>query len=567
VAFKLDTSKFKKIGGDKHHTVLKHVDGHELRIAHASLSPKLRGQIAEIPSVKHFYDGGVAVGSEKDTNAYDKGATESWSSAPLEQPKPKPAPSSNSGFGGPTQGRAPKQAPPTEFAQGGKVKMYAEGTPDAPVAANDSAPSEDQQIADIAAAHQAPTQQTGQPLQVEAIPGAEPSAPAPEAAAPAPSGQPSAPTSPNDPYGVNTTQAAQETGLNQQISGIKTKAAAENAMYDRQNSAYQHAQNQEAVLKITHQEKTQELDQHVADLQHAIDTNKINPTRYIDNMTTGQKIRSVIGMILSGAGSGVTGQENMASKYLDAQINRDIDSQKANLGKQQNLLGSYMKQYGNINDATNMTRVAINTMLVDQLHKAAAASGSQLSAGAALQEIGVLNFNSAQLRGSTAMRRTLLSPEAGNIVPDEMKIKAFITDPAQQERTMKSLKEAQDTESFSAQAIHAFDRIAQLNTVGNRIMHVGFVPPEVEALEKPLLAAMSKNEAGRYTESDAKALSNLFRSPFNGTNTIGTKREELIKTLNNKRHYPDLAAVPGLSINRASSSGTGITESAPKPKK
>ena len=72
-------------------------------------------------------------------------------------------------------------------------------------------------------------------------------------------------------------------------------------------------------------------------------------------MSTGKQIRTALGMIISGFGA-KAGQGNLAYDMLQNNINRDIDSQKANLGKQQNLLTFAYKKYGNLNDATNMVR-------------------------------------------------------------------------------------------------------------------------------------------------------------------------------------------------------------------
>lgn len=62
----LNLSKFKKISRDEKCTTLKSDDGHEIKIAHGSLSPKLKGQLDNLPV--HMADGGFA-GSVPDQNA------------------------------------------------------------------------------------------------------------------------------------------------------------------------------------------------------------------------------------------------------------------------------------------------------------------------------------------------------------------------------------------------------------------------------------------------------------------------------------------------------------------
>ncbi len=49
---KIDTKRFKRLESDEHSTTLQHDDGHILTVAHKGLSPKMRGQIAELASVE-----------------------------------------------------------------------------------------------------------------------------------------------------------------------------------------------------------------------------------------------------------------------------------------------------------------------------------------------------------------------------------------------------------------------------------------------------------------------------------------------------------------------------------
>lgn len=62
---------WKKIGDHKDHAVLQHASGHEMRIAKSALSPKMRGQLAEIPLHKE----------EQDSNPVGKKSTEAHKGA------------------------------------------------------------------------------------------------------------------------------------------------------------------------------------------------------------------------------------------------------------------------------------------------------------------------------------------------------------------------------------------------------------------------------------------------------------------------------------------------------
>jgi len=62
--------------------------------------------------------------------------------------------------------------------------------------------------------------------------------------------------------------------------------------------------------------------------------NQINPDRFYESMSTGKKIRTMIGIILGGAAGGILRQENPVMAMLNKEIERDIESQKlAQAGK------------------------------------------------------------------------------------------------------------------------------------------------------------------------------------------------------------------------------------------
>jgi hypothetical protein len=66
--------------------------------------------------------------------------------------------------------------------------------------------------------------------------------------------------------------------------------------------------------------------EHIAAEQQGID-----PNRYFENRSTGERIMSGIGLILGGIGAGLTGRENVAFKVIDDAIERDIMAQRENL--------------------------------------------------------------------------------------------------------------------------------------------------------------------------------------------------------------------------------------------
>ena len=63
---------------------------------------------------------------------------------------------------------------------------------------------------------------------------------------------------------------------------------------------------------------------------------------------------------------------------------------------------------------------------------------------------------------------------------------------------------------------------------------------QVAALTTPIIAAMSKDTAGRYTESDAKALMNAMPAKGDNQQTAQMKRQQLANIFQPKMVAPTL---------------------------
>ena len=84
---------------------------------------------------------------------------------------------------------------------------------------------------------------------------------------------------------------------------------------------------------------------------------RINPNQFMESMSSGQRVMTAIGLILGGISAGMTGQENPAMKFLQSQIDRDIESQRINLQRKGTLLGVLRDKYGSMKDAMEMTKL------------------------------------------------------------------------------------------------------------------------------------------------------------------------------------------------------------------
>lgn len=160
---------------------------------------------------------------------------------------------------------------------------------------------------------------------------------------------------------------------------------------------------QQKALTEQYKTKYETLEQEQAKLVEDYKGGKIDPNRVWSNTSTGNKVIAGIGMLLSGIGSGMTGQPNMAMQVIDKTIERDIEAQKANLGKTESLLNLNMKRFGNLREAETATRMQMNSALQAQIQMAAARAGSQQAQAVMLEKLAELKLKGGEMARQMAM--------------------------------------------------------------------------------------------------------------------------------------------------------------------
>lgn len=443
----------------------------------------------------------------------------------------------------PKEAKLPEvKSPAVKMAKGGEAKKMSDGG-EAPLQVEAIKPEE-------------------QPLDISPEPTAPPPMPeAPQAAAPTPQQAPM-PAAPQqaaaqpDPFGVSTQAQALERGIGEQKAGIAGEATALGAMGQAEAKQLQTQQFQQQKSIENYSNNYNEIEQDRQKLSADVANQHFDPNHYWSGKSTGGKISTVIGLILGGLGG-----SDAPLKFLENNINRDIDLQKAELGKKENLLSANMKRFGNLRDATDMTRIMQADRVSNLLKMEAAKAQDPLAKARAMTAAGQIDERTAPLQGQMAMRRTLLTPGNNSGITPEQRLMGLGAPP----EATKELKEAQDTAKFRDNVVEAFDQLNKTNTVGNRIMHAGFTPAAVKAYRDPLLAALSKGTAGKFTDKDSDMLESLFPAPGDSTETTKIKRSQLIKLMSEKMHFPVLEQY-GVHMGESSPSG-GIKERPPVLKK
>jgi hypothetical protein len=151
-------------------------------------------------------------------------------------------------------------------------------------------------------------------------------------------------------------------------------AKAQQAEAERQAQVYRNAAEASRMNQRLFEDSHQELQNDINDTLKRIENQEVKPNHYLESMSTGQKIMIAIGGLIAGAGAGALHQENPVYKFLNSQIERDLNAQKANMENQNNLFNHLSNKYRNDMVAENMFRVMRAETLANEIAEAAANS-------------------------------------------------------------------------------------------------------------------------------------------------------------------------------------------------
>lgn len=209
-------------------------------------------------------------------------------------------------------------------------------------------------------------QDEGAPLEIEEIKNSPQPMPVSPQGAPTP-----APANPMDQRGGAYAQQQQAT---KNIGAIESQRQTQLAtdMADNQKKEQESAQRIQAL-------QTQ-FNTDDAALRKDISEKKIDPNKLWSSMGAANKIGMAISFILGGISQGMLKSgNNQAVTMFNKMVDDDIASQKAELGKKENLLSQNMAKFKDNVLAEQMTRTQLQSAFQSQLQSRAAQSGSKLA--------------------------------------------------------------------------------------------------------------------------------------------------------------------------------------------
>lgn len=193
-------------------------------------------------------------------------------------------------------------------------------------------------------------------------------------------------------------------GYQNKLAGINKAAQATGQLGEQQADALNQnieAQNQaRQAFQNSFSELDNERQAHMQDIKNGY----IDPSAYWKDHS---KLLAGIGMVL--AGFNPTNSPNAAVNFIKYQMDQNMEAQRQNLAAKQNMLSANLHQFGNLRDATDMTRLMQNDIVSHSLQAAAAKAQTPMAKAAALQAAGQLQMESAPMFQNFAMRRAMMN--------------------------------------------------------------------------------------------------------------------------------------------------------------
>lgn len=259
-------------------------------------------------------------------------------------------------------------------------------------------------------------------------------------------------------------------------------------------------------------------------IQNDVMTQKIDPTRVWSNMSTGNRVLAGISIFLGGVAGGMQGTENRALGIIQDAVNKDIDSQKADIGKKQNMLSLNMAKYNNINDAAAATKAQLLSITQAQINQSAAKMGSKQALAAAQVANAQIDLQKAQLIGSIASSQAAAQKMAA---PEGLSLQDAQTLPENIRERIVPLPSGKFTVVINKDDVKpikdAYQAYAEAKPLLNRVKQfmkdgASFTGTKRAALEQSLKSQMmllvkNTEKLGQITETDMDLINSLIPQP------------------------------------------------------
>lgn len=364
----------------------------------------------------------------------------------------------------------------------------------------------------------------------------------------------------------------------QQGTMAQAKAHADAAM--EQAKLYEEQAIDLKVQEVARQTQMQNLDRQIATLQKDIATQKIDPNRIWSNATTGNRVMAGVSLLLGGLSQGLSGAKtNPAMDVINNAIDRDIDAQKAELGKKQNLLSLNLAKYGRLDQAFQATKMQIMAVTQAQINQQAAKMGSKQALAAAQVATGQMDVQLAMLKNQLASayaKDQMMNKPEGLTAKDLMKLdqetrSRMVQLPNGNYMEAFNDKSAEEVKKAQGKFIPIQDLANQFYVEMERgsVIPQGITPSAFQSMRQQRAAALEQSmtvelknlfELGALTKDDMRLIAPLVPEIGKIINPEAQKAavDFIVNRVNSKLNAVYSANVPGLNPSGRQSRETSI---------
>lgn len=507
---------FKKVKSDSKTTDLIHKDGHKISIAHNALSPKMKKQLSELP---HMYDGGEAKSGLHADYSQDMRRTQAQESytgqkTRVHEDTDREYAERRKKFGE----DAPRLSLPAGMADGGSVEQdmgsawrnftgqqapNQESTQDNPFAKNIGA---FQNFKDTMTPQNAEAP-TSEQLSNVSI------------ASPQPNVQP------QNSMGTMVNQQANsmQSQVQNYEQGVGAEARAVGAQGKQEAQAAQQHQQQMQATQDNYNQKSQEIDAERMAVYNDLKNGHIEPQHYLQNLSGFGQAMTAIGLALGGYGAGINGGSNQAMDFLNKQIDRDIEAQKAEMGKKENLLTHLNQQFGNLKDATTMAKAMQMDLYSTKMQELAATSKDPIAQAKAQQIIADWHMKNEPEIMQMKMRQAALSGLQNGSGNAEQAI-PYLVPKEHQKAAFDSLGKLKDLNQNASVMDNLFRKAAEENTILRTGAGLVRTPASVTNLQNMFLPIV-KDLEGRINDYEFESVKKFIPAPGDLDSKIQEKYE------------------------------------------
>lgn len=559
----LNLSRFKKTKVTPHYTILRHPSGHTFKIIHNSLTPEHKAEIDALDLHDH---------PAKQLKPAPTMMADGGEAPPLDPDEVKKFEQGFLGKGKAVGGEvAPNSAPDgttmnnlAGYCEGGDVKRMADGGDTSEV--NDSIPyNPDSPLAKLTAAIEGKTTGELAGTKLGSVP--NPTSPGPniltdttmpaqqdqvQELAPAPSQAAATEVQPTPAPMLSdnpASQAALTGDIGQITAGMGQEARAAQAEAKNNVDVANTLQGSIDTLRTQHEESQQKVNALYDNIMGEVAGGKIDPNHFLSSRDTGTKIQNAIGMVLSGIGSGLTGQQNMAAQFINNSIDRDIAAQASNINNQKSLLGFLDSHLNNLNASTAMAKGLMLAGYANQLEKnkqqAIAGFGGNnpgLAEATLNQHIGNLKLEAAQKLQQAGLFDTLnqmsrrSAPNPPGIDYNRLNL-LQASGRMPQSDVDKATKEANDYEESEKQWKNIEQAYKDVQGTSNLAAHIPFTQAKanVDSAKADVIASFEKAMGRRIPTEQLEMMAPLFPTGSNTPQQTQIKMDRMHSLFNSNK--------------------------------